>query len=641
MATELAKAYVQIIPSADGIGGKLSSALGSGADEAGRSAGETAGNNLVGTLKKVVVGAGVGKIVKDALTAGGDLQQSFGGLDTLYGDASELAKQYAADAVSAGISMNDYAEQAVSFGASLKSAFNGDVTAAAEAANTAILDMADNSAKMGTDLQSVQAAYQGFAKGQYQLLDNLKLGYGGTTTEMRRLLQDAQAISGVEYNIDNLGDVYSAIHVIQEDLGLTGVAADEAATTFTGSFNAMKAASQNFLAALTTGGDVGEALNTLIESGITFVTGNLVPMLTNLVAAIPDAISTLLTSVVANAPQLLESAQTILTALWNALTATAQMLFSGEGGGFIMEIFNSITTNLPQFVQSGVEIVNNIVTGLVQNIPTLIESAGTLLTGFIDGLLTNLPMLLEAGMSMILNLVQGIIDNLPQILSAAVEIIGTLLTTIAEHLPEILETGITLIGELITGIIKAIPQVIKAIGDLIVDVAEKLKNFDWKTLGTNIIEGIKNGIKNAASKIWEALKEICSDAWENVKDFFKIGSPSKLMAETVGKWIPAGIAVGITGNTEPLTDAMDVMANKTISNASNIAGSIKTNKVTPVQSVYGTKDDLYNIVATYLPVIADRVADRLAPNARGIFEVVRRENDINTKATGYNALARA
>ena len=215
---DVATAYVQVVPTTKGIKEALTNEI-SGSGDAG-------GIKIGSAIKKAIVAAGIGaaltKVVSTALSAGGDLQQSFGGLDTIYGDASEAAKQYASEAAKAGISANSYAEQAVSFGASLKAAFGGDTIKAAEAANTAILDMADNSAKMGTDISAIQSAYQGFAKQNYTMLDNLKLGYGGTKTEMERLLADAQKLSGIKYDINNLGDVYEAIHVIQGELGLTG-----------------------------------------------------------------------------------------------------------------------------------------------------------------------------------------------------------------------------------------------------------------------------------------------------------------------------------------------------------------------------------------------------------------------------------
>ena len=278
--TSLGTAYVQIVPTAQGIAGSIKGLLEAPSEEAGNSAGSKIGK----FVKKALVAAGVGaafvKVVKGAMDEGAKLQQSYlGGLDTLYGEAADAARDYAKQAAAAGISMNTYSEQAVSFGAALKNAYGGDVKKAAEAANTAILDMADNSAKMGTDIQSVQMAYQGFARGQYQLLDNLKLGYGGTRGEMERLLKDAEEFSGVHYDIDNLGDVYEAIHVIQGELGLTGVAAAEASETFSGSFNAMKASAQNFLGSLALGEGVQESLNQLMTSASTFFFGNFLPML--------------------------------------------------------------------------------------------------------------------------------------------------------------------------------------------------------------------------------------------------------------------------------------------------------------------------------------------------------------------------
>lgn len=337
MPTQIAEAYVQIKPSMKGVKNSLKSQMSGEAESAGSSAGESLGNSLVGKLKGIVAAAGIGTIVKSALEAGGDLQQSFGGLDTLYGDASNAAKKYAAEAAKAGISMNDYAEQAVSFGAGLKQAFGGDTTKAVEAANTAILDMADNAAKMGTPLESIQNAYQGFAKGNYTMLDNLKLGYGGTKEEMQRLLADAQKLSGQKYDLDNLGDVYEAIHVIQEDLKLTGVAADEASETFTGSFGAMKAAATNLMASLTSGNidNIGPYLTQLISSTETFLFKNLMPMIGRLISYLPQVISTVFTN--------------IGTLLSNAAAKTGSFL--PVVTKFIAEFRTSIVKSLPALIK--------------------------------------------------------------------------------------------------------------------------------------------------------------------------------------------------------------------------------------------------------------------------------------------------
>lgn len=338
---DLGDAYINIIPKAPGIKSELTNMVGGAGDGAGKSF----GGGFVGAFKKLVVAAGIGTVLKQAFEAGGDLQQSYGGLETIYGEAAEGAKQFAEQAAAAGISANSYAEQAVSFGAALKQAYGGDTQAAMQAANTAIMDMADNSAKMGTDIGSIQAAYQGFAKQNYTMLDNLKLGYGGTKTEMERLLADAQKLSGVEYDIDNLGDVYDAIHVIQEDLGLTGVAAAEAETTLTGSFGALKASWTNLMAAMTTGEGMDTAINNLVKSLGNFGQ-NILTMFGNIGQQLPQLLTGLLSGV-----------QTTLVPM------------AGEAiRGFI----NGIVQNLPEIVSTGITLLGELAVGILEAIPDLI-----------------------------------------------------------------------------------------------------------------------------------------------------------------------------------------------------------------------------------------------------------------------------
>lgn len=377
--TSLGTAYVQIVPTAQGIKGSVENILGGEAEAAGKSAGTKLGS----FMKKALIAAGVGaafvKVVKGAMDEGAKLQQSYiGGLETLYGDAADAARAYAREAAQAGISMNTYSEQAVSFGAALKKAYEGDVMKAAEAANMAILDMADNSAKMGTDIQSVQMAYQGFARGQYQLLDNLKLGYGGTRGEMERLLKDAEEFSGVHYDIDNLGDVYNAIHVIQENLGLAGVAAAEAATTFSGSFNAMKASAQNFLGSLALGENVGPAMQQLMTSVSTFFFGNFIPMLGTIIKQLPGAIFTFLQQGIPiltnNVTSLISNFATSLSSLANNIT--------GE------KVRTWITTTAPKILSAAGSIIGELAKGLITNLPKIVAAIGKIGLEVIKGLKT-------------------------------------------------------------------------------------------------------------------------------------------------------------------------------------------------------------------------------------------------------------
>ena len=283
MATEIAQAYVQLIPSARGITGKIQSILDPEASAAGQSAGQSLGSSLVGVMTKVITAAGIGKAFSAAISEGAALQQSLGGIETLFKGSADKVKGYANEAYkTTGLSANAYMENVTGFSASLLQSLGGDTNKAAETANMAMIDMSDNANKMGTSMGSIQLAYQGFAKQNYTMLDNLKLGYGGTKQEMERLLKDAEKLTGVKYDINNLSDVYNAIHAIQENLDITGTTAKEAASTFSGSFESMKAAAQNVLGKLALGENILPSLHALLKTTSTFLFDNFLPMVGNI-----------------------------------------------------------------------------------------------------------------------------------------------------------------------------------------------------------------------------------------------------------------------------------------------------------------------------------------------------------------------
>ena len=645
---DIAQAYVQIVPSARGIKGSITSILDPEAQAAGKSSGESAGNSLVSSLKGVIAAAGIGAALKATLDAGGAMQQSFGGLETLYGEAADAAKEYAKEAQKAGISANSYAEQAVSFGAALKSAFAGDTTKAVEAANTAILDMADNAAKMGTPLESIQNAYQGFAKQNYTMLDNLKLGYGGTKTEMQRLLADAQKLTGVEYNIDNLGDVYEAIHVIQKDLGLTGVAADEASETFTGSMGAMKAAAENLMANLALGEDITPSLIALSGSIQAYLVNNLFPMIKNILTALPDLLSgvsemlissldmvannaddivqiaidlvtSLVNAIVEAAPFLVVAAFNLVTSLGEALINTdwlaigndminnlrnsidnAAKSILGSDTGTVQSFLDSITANLPSVLQKGVEVITNVVNGILSSLPEIIRSATEMIKTFVDFITANAPTIIRSGMELLMNIVQGILDNLPEIISATVELIGVLLQTIVENLPQIVEMGFELVTQLVVGLINAIPDLIAGAWQLVTGIADTFTNFDWIEIGKNLVQGIINGITSMASAIWDAAKSVAESAFNAAKDALGIASPAK-KGIYIGEMLDEGFALGVENKMGLVDDAVNELADTSVSTLT-VANSTEFNG----GNASNNWEYLFAILGKYLPEISER-----------------------------------
>lgn len=486
---ELAKAYVQIVPSAEGIQGKITEALGGEPAAAGDAAGQSLGAQLVGTLKKVIAAAGIGKIISDSINMGGALQQSLGGVETLFKDSADTVKAYAAQAYkTVGLSANDYMEQTTSFAASLLSSVSQDTDAAADLANMAMVDMADNSNKMGTSMQDIQNAYQGFAKQNYTMLDNLKLGYGGTQAEMQRLLKDAEKISGVHYDLGNLADMYSAIHVIQKEMDITGTTAKEASTTLTGSFAAMKAAAENVLADWSTGADLTAPLQGLVETAQTFLVGNLLPMIGNVLAGIPELVYTL----------------------------------------------------VPEILQSGTQLVTSLAEGFTQGIPDFLSNALPQLLQFTEELRANAGVFVDAGLNLITQLLNGLIAGLPDLIAYVPDIIINICGIINDNMPKILGEGVAIIVQLVVGIVKAVPDLLANWKKILQAVLSVISAINWLNIGKNILTGVANGVKSMGTSMLNAFKGGFSSALAWIKSL-----PSQ--AVQWGKNLIQSFINGLTG----------------------------------------------------------------------------------------------
>ncbi len=522
---ELAKAYVQIVPSAEGIQGSISRVMGGEASSAGESAGTLLGTKLVGTLKKVIAAAGIGKVISDSLNLGGALQQSIGGIETLFGAGGRSIEEYAqsvgksVDAVkdeyaslmqsqqtvfnnaaqayrTVGLSANDYMEQTTSFAASLLSSVSKDTNAAAQLANMAMVDMADNANKMGTDMASIQNAYQGFAKQNYTMLDNLKLGYGGTQAEMQRLLTDAEKLSGVHYELGNLADMYSAIHIIQTNLDITGTTAKEAATTLTGSFAAMKAAAQNVLGDWSTGADLTAPMQALADTARTFLQGNLLPMIGNVLAGIPQLVYGL----------------------------------------------------VPEVIQTGTELVSSLAAGFAQGIPAFLSTALPQLLSFTEELRANAGQFVDAGLNCITQLLNGLIAGLPQLIAYVPDIIINIAGIINDNMPKILAQGISIIVQLIAGIIQAVPSLLANWKKILQAVLSVISAINWLNIGKNILTSVANGVKSMGSSMLTAFKGGFSSALNWIKSL-----PSQ--AVKWGKNLIQGFIKGLTGKGNVVSNA--------------------------------------------------------------------------------------
>ncbi|HEV3969296.1 TPA: PblA [Streptococcus pneumoniae] len=502
MATELGKAYVQIIPSAKGISGMIQKEMGGEVASAGVSAGESLGSKMMGAVSGVIAAAGIGKAIGASINEGAALQQSLGGVETLFKDSADNVKGFANEAYkTTGLSANAYMENVTGFSASLLQSLGGDTDKAAETANMAMIDMSDNANKMGTSMESIQLAYQGFAKQNYTMLDNLKLGYGGTKQEMQRLLADAEKLTGVKYDINNLSDVYSAIHTIQENLDITGTTAREAATTFTGSFESMKSAAQNVLGKLSLGEDIQPALQALMETTSTFLFGNLIPMIGNILKQIPILI-----------------------------LGGIKGVFSGIFGEGLGSIMGSIVTALGSAFLAFKAF--STVSGLLSGIPAVLTTIKTAVTGLFTVMSAN-P--IGIAIAAIAGLTAGLVyfftqtETGRQIWSSFVAWIKQAWQGIADFFVN-LWSGISEgASTLWDGVVTAWNAVVTFFSDLWVRIQEAA-SVAWTAITTAVmaivqpfIDGfmnIWNNISDGLTQIWEGIKMIFQGVWEFIKSIF-------------------------------------------------------------------------------------------------------------------------
>jgi phage-related protein len=556
------------------------------------------GNMATQSMKAVGIAAGVaaGAVValgKQAITAYAEYEQLVGGVETLFKESADIVQDYANNAYkTAGLSANEYMSTVTSFSASLLQSLGGDTAAAAKAADTAITDMADNANKMGTSMESIQNAYQGFAKNNYTMLDNLKLGYGGTADEMARLLADAQEISGIEYDIKNLSDVYAAVHVIQTELGITGTTAKEAGSTIQGSAAAMGSAWDNLLVGMADDTQDFDKLLTNFLDSVGVFGKNLIPRIQvalggvtklisglgpQLAGALPGMIQELL-------PGLTEAALGILQALADGLQNDLPMLQRTIMGA-LENLLITLMGMYPQFVDIGMEFLIRMVSGIGEALPEIAGAASDMISELVDAIIDNLPLITEAAFSIVLGLATAITENLSDIMTAGLtlftalvamlpeiitdivavlpEIITAIIDALLANLPLIIEAGITLL----VALVDALPQIIEAIVAVLPDIINAIVNATLDNLpliigaGVTLFVALIGALPEIITTIVSAIPEIISGI---IAAFGKQASRIK----DIGKSLLEGIWKGIM-------DAKDWLVGKVEGFFDGIVGGIK------------------------------------------------------------------
>lgn len=504
------------------------------------------------------VGAAFIDIGKSAVQSYADYEQLIGGVETLFKDSSNIVENYANNAYkTAGLSANEYMTTVTSFSASLLQSLNGDTAKSAEVADMAITDMSDNANKMGTSMESIQNAYQGFAKQNYTMLDNLKLGYGGTKTEMERLLADAQKITGVKYDISNLNDVYQAIHVIQGELGITGTTAKEASTTIQGSISSMQSAWQNMLTGLANGNaDISGLLENLADSIFT-VADNIMPVVEQVANSIIEILPEVLNRITENLPQFLSAGSNILTNIITGLTNNMPAIMNAIIQ-ILNTLINTVVQNLPQIINAGIQILTSLVQGIAESLPTIIPAMVDAVLLMVETLIDNMELMMDTGIQLILGLAEGLIEALPKLIEKIPILIEKLINAIVSNLPKIIEMGIRLVVELSVGLIKAIPQLIKSLPQIITAIVQGLGAGikSMTEIGGNLLKGLWDGMKNLGSWLWEKVKGLLKGLTDKIKNFFGIHSPSTLFKDEIGTNLALGVGEGFADSMKDVATDM-------------------------------------------------------------------------------------
>ena len=624
MPSTIGEAYLQIRPSMEGIQGDIEEAMGSAGTSGASSFGSafSTGLKAVGGAALAAVGvasAGVAKLTSAAYSSYADYEQLVGGVEVLFGDTADEVMANAAQAFStAGLSANDYMETVTGFAASLVSSLGDEADQAANYADTAITDMADNANRMGTSMESIMNAYQGFAKGQFNMLDNLKLGYGGTQAEMERLLRDAEQMEGLiegSLDINNFADVVDAIHIVQENLGIAGATAEEAGSTISGSAASMKAAWDNLVTGLANpDADLGTLIQNVVETGATAL-DNMIPTVLNALSGITEALPMIIPVITQNIPLLVQqvlpllvqAVKSLLEGLVAALPELINVIVAILPDMFMM-LVDTILSMLPTLIDLALDLVLALADGITQALPELIPAVVDVVLTIVDKLTDPdmLVQLIDAALKLIIALAEGLIKALPQLVAKAPEIIKNLLTALIQAAPMILEAGMELIFQLIEGVLMVIGQLVTIGSDMVNSVKDGFmeKVEAAKTWGKDMIDNFISGIKEK----WEKLKSTVTDLASTIKSLLGFSEPEAGPLSNFHTFAPDMMELfskGIRDNLGLVTNAIGMVTNSIADDFISpdlvpISYSPIANPTEQLQSVLGGNNEGDMIIPIYI-----------------------------------------
>ena len=627
MATKLATAYVQILPSTKDMKGNLTQALNG---EAG-SAGKSAGGVFSGTFGKVLKGSGallaggvatatasIVGLSKASIDAYADFEQLEGGIQTLFKDDWGIVAKNASQAFkTSGMSANEYMETVTSFSASLIQSVGGDTLKASQQADKALVMMSDNANKMGTSLESIQNAFRGFAKQNYTMLDNLSLGYGGTKQEMERLLADATALSGVEYDMSSYSDIIDAIGVIQDQLGITGTTAKEASSTISGSIGMLKASWTDLLAGMANENADMTSLMDNVASSFGTVLENITPKVAEILTSISSALGYLLPQLITSItdllptilPLLVDSAIQIVQALIEVLPSIMESFQA-----VIPTLIDAIIVMLPMLIDTGLQVCMQLAQGIAESLPTLIPAVVQMVLEIVNTLLSNVDLLVQTATALVNGLSEGLVVAIPMIMQAMPQIILAIVQALIEAIPALLECGVNLIVSLAGGIASEVPNLLSSMGELVQLAVQKVLEglSKFKEAGANVVNGLWEGIKGTWDKITNWVTQKCSELISKVKNVFQIHSPSRVFGE-IGGFMAMGLGEGFTSEMDSVNNdiASSINTDFELGATTSIADAMATNNSPINASPYDAMQQAFNEGLIRIEISASADGDNL------------------------------